>query len=904
MRLFRRKRNTFNVNIDTICDSTGIKIFIKAKDKRVDLPIRFTISELKQLNNLDELQLIDDLYAEEKLEKQAQGEYLISYDNVYQLEPDERKLLNIPSHTTPVSIELDNEGFVASSIFKFIPKIHSEEYSNLHKIGTRKGAIIELPSKQALLLEKPFYHFLESLENQPSRRKMDELAAFFARVKKEAKNLGITVNPYIESENYEFIDEVDIDLQRSDNGIEIIPEYKHEHIDSDTLKEVAELESGYKKNGNKRIFVNNDTKRTKEKINNLHKVENKDIPKFVQNPTAFIPEDIDIPLDSFGDRVKGLGIRVYRAQPYIHANKNEYGWFDFESGFNVKDNEGNLISSEGLEFFSEDVQEEFKQIDENTYIEIPNQVKEFREFSSKAKEEAEKQKSQHPNLSNYILEIFENITHVEYNKPLKKMREELAEGKVLDPTPPDTFKAILKPFQTDGFKWMKTLRLIGNGGLLADDMGLGKTVQVIAYLSYLKEQNKLSPSLIVLPKTLIDNWVKEMETFAPSLVKNTYIHMGSDRLKDPKIIGSYDIVLTTYHTLTRDQTTIALIDWEMVICDEAQAIKNPTTASSAVVKALKNKGRLALTGTPVENNLTELWSIIDFVQPGTLGSLKHFRNQYEKKLNEEKNYDEIQNAIEEKIKYIYLRRTKSGELEGQLPMKYEHPPILVSLGKEQQRVYETIVTQVKNNEMGGLQAIQKLKMLCSHPGLIDNEYKHIKANRVPKLAKTLDILQEIKSKDEKVLIFTEYIEMQGILKKEILMKYNVEAPIINGSTGHRQQVVDQFNSSSGFGVMILSPKAAGTGLTITGANHVIHYTRWWNPAVENQATDRVYRIGQEKDVHVYYPIVEAEGTRKTVEEIIDEVLTAKKSLAENVIVPSKGDSIEKEVLSEMSELVH
>lgn len=902
MRLFKGKRKSFTIEIQMNYQEDGVYVTLLKDTESVGLPLRLTISELKQLDNLDELQLVEDLYADEKIIEVAVDQYKISYNSIYDIENEERKLLGIPIET-PVSIELDNEGFVGGKTFSFIPKIHSERFKNIHKIGTRHGAIIQLPTDEIMLLEKKAYHLLQKIENQPNRENIDELASYIAEIKKEAKLQNVPVSSYIDNENYEFIDDVDINVERTNKGIAINPGYTHEYLDDQVLSEMIETDSRYANIDKTRLFVKKETLETKEKIKDLEHIKQDDIPRFVQNPSAFIPEDIDISLDSFSDRVKGLGIRVYKAQPYIHASKNDHGWFDVDLGFGVTDDEGNSISKEDIDYFG-DHDDGFKQIDDDVFVEIPDQVDEFKGLSKKVKEEMQQQKSPNLNLSNYILEIFENITQVEYNKPLIEMREILKQGQVFDSTPPETFRATLKPFQEEGFKWMKTLRLIGNGGLLADDMGLGKTIQVIAYLTYLKEQDQLTPTLLVLPKTLIENWVQEIKKFAPKLAENLYVHTGQNRLKSPEIISQYDIVLTTYATLSRDQTIMGLIDWEMVICDEAQAIKNPTTATSVVVKALKNKGRLALTGTPVENNLTELWSIVDFVQPGVLGSLKQFKDIYEKKLkNDETTVEEVQSSIENKIKYIYMRRMKSDELQGQIPIKTEHPPKIVPLGKEQRSIYKKIIDQVKNKEIHALQAIHQLKMLCSHPGLVNEQFKQLKSNRVPKLAETMKLLNEIKEKDEKVLIFTEYIEMQAILRKEILNTYNIDAKIINGATGHRQQVVDEFNKIPGFNVLILSPKAAGTGLTITGANHVIHYTRWWNPAVENQATDRVYRIGQEKDVHVYYPIVSLESNQKSVEEIIDDVLQGKKSLAENVIVPSAGGSIQDEVLKEMSGIV-
>lgn len=898
MRILSRFRKSTKPDVTTniTFKEAGIIIEVNKQGDLIDLPIKLTLSEYKQLDNLEQLQLIEDLELDGIIDRDQVGTYVLPYEYVYDLTSEEKELLNLPPKSTAVTIHLDNKGFVGSRTFKFLPQIESDQYKNLHEIGERKGAIIKLPTDEVILLPKDYYYFLEKIDQQPSRENYDQLASYIAEVKKMAQDLNVSQNEYLQKENYEFVDELSIDVQRTDDGLDLIPTFEHENLEPETLNDLNESGSNYIKHGDQRVFVKKDTIETREKVAKLDTVLNKDIPKLVQNPAAFIPEDIDVSLDKFSDRVKSLGIRVYQAQPFVHADQNELGWFEFKTGYQVKDVEGNPIAEESDDFFTEQDTNPYKQLDENTFIEVPKQAVEFNELSSKIKEQAEQEKSSQLTPSNYILEIFENITHVEYNKPLKNMQQTLQDEAVFDPTPPALFHAKLKPFQEEGFTWMKTLSFVGNGGLLADDMGLGKTVQVIAYLTYLKEQDALTPSLLILPKSLIYNWVHELEKFAPKLTEKIYIHTGPDRLNDHKKISVFDIVLTTYHTLARDQFVLGQVDWEVVICDEAQMIKNPTTANSAAVKALKNKGRIALTGTPVENNLSELWSIIDFVQPGTLGSLTNFKNEYEQNLKDEdeSKYSEIQRSIEDRIRYIYLRRTKEGELKDQLPSKTEHK-LITTMGREQKRMYMDIINQVENKEIQGLEAIQRLKMLCSHPGLVNDEYSSLRLSQVPKLEKTIQILRDIQKKNEKVIIFTEYRKMQAIIKREVITNFNIDVPIINGSINNRQQIIDQFNTEPGFGVLILSPRSAGTGLTITSANHVIHYTRWWNPAVENQATDRVYRIGQEKDVHVYYPIVENNSQGRTVEKIIDELITKKNKLASNVIVPSEG-SIEQEVL--------
>ena len=252
-----------------------------------------------------------------------------------------------------------------------------------------------------------------------------------------------------------------------------------------------------------------------------------------------------------------------------------------------------------------------------------------------------------------------------------------------------------------------------------------------------------------------------------------------------------------------------------------------------------------------------------------------------------------------RISRVYKRRTKSEELADQLPPKNS---ILkeVPMGPLQRKLYEEVLSLVKNKMLSGLEAIQKLKALSSHPALINDEYVDVPIEQVPKLQETIQLIEEIREKNEKVLIFTEYKKMQAILRKSIREHFSINPIIINGMTDRRVDIVERFNAQPGFDVLILSPKAAGTGLTITSANHVIHYTRWWNPAVENQATDRVYRIGQDKPVSVYYPIVtdnQQMTANGTVEQIVHRILHEKQSLAANVITSSKKMNIEDEVLN-------
>ncbi|TGB03501.1 DEAD/DEAH box helicase [Halobacillus salinus] len=882
MNFFNRKKK-HGIEIHKRFGNEGLHISVMKKGELLPLPLNLRSDEIASLNNLGTVLELEELFYEGMLKEEAEG-YLLPYEQVYNLTEESRALLGLPVRTVPLFIKLDSKGFVSSSNFRLEAKYGTEDQPNLYKVSGKHGPFILSPGKDAILIPKEQHDFMSLVELPLPDRSSQSLFYHIAEVKKLADQLEIPVSEHLKREQYEFIEEMELDVHRDSAGISVTSLYKHDKLSDSTLSNPDLTRAGYGQLDGKRVFVANETKKKAQSIQQLDKIKGDDIPRFVQNPEGFLPEDIAYSRDLFGDRVKNLGIRVYKASPYIHAKESNNGWFDFETGFQFKDDGGETIFSEGEDFFSEDGSQSFKQVDEDIFVTIPDQVQEFQDRSRRLKEFSQ----QESNAKAYVLEIFENLQNVEYNQPLQEMREALHDNKIIDKTPPSIFTATLRPFQEEGYVWMKSLRLSGHGGLLADDMGLGKTIQVIAYLTYLKEQRQLTPTLLVVPKTLMENWLKEIKKFAPLLAENCICHIGADRLKDPDLISQYDLVFTTYQTLVRDQITLGQVDWQMVIADEAQHIKNPSTGASVVLKALKNKGRIALTGTPVENNLSELWSIVDYVQPGVLGSLKSFKVRYEKPLqNENADFASIQSDIESQVRFIYKRRTKQNQLKKELPAKIEHHgEWLAPLGKQQHHLYGQILYSIQAKQIPAISGIQELKKLCSHPGLVDAEMKTLKVKEVPKLYETIKLLKEIQTTKEKVLIFTEYRLMQIILKQAIADEFSINPKIINGATESRQYLVDNFNELEGFNVLILSPRAAGTGLTITGANHVIHYTRWWNPAVENQATDRAYRIGQDKDVHVYYPMVTS-GKGNTVEVVVNRLLEEKKALAENIIVPSK-----------------
>jgi SNF2 family DNA or RNA helicase len=466
-------------------------------------------------------------------------------------------------------------------------------------------------------------------------------------------------------------------------------------------------------------------------------------------------------------------------------------------------------------------------------------------------------------------------------------------------------------------------------------MGLGKTVQMIAYLLHVKgkegagkeqpaaprDEQKSEPiiveedsgaessdeaeaiatapesvsvqsALIVCPTSVLGNWQKELEKFAPSL--KVHLHYGSNRAKGEaftKLAANHDIVLTSYGLTHQDVAELTSIHWSSVILDEAQNIKNAQTKQSKAVRKLNGRHHIALSGTPMENRLSELWAIFDFINKGYLGTLGQFQEKYVATIERDEQKDKIK-ELQRLIQPFLLRRTKRDkEVALNLPDKQEQKEF-VPLTTEQASLYEqlikdtfTDIEQLSAFERKGiiLQMLNKLKQLCNHPALYlkETEKENImKApNRSGKLEKLTELIDAVREQDESCLIFTQYIGMGNMIKELLEKRYGFEVPFLNGSANKKQrdEMITRFQDGE-FPIFILSLKAGGTGLNLTEANHVIHYDRWWNPAVENQATDRAYRIGQQRFVHVHKLICTG-----TLEEKIDQMLDKKQALNDEII---------------------
>ncbi|MGP8320432.1 MAG: DEAD/DEAH box helicase [Methanosarcinaceae archaeon] len=455
-------------------------------------------------------------------------------------------------------------------------------------------------------------------------------------------------------------------------------------------------------------------------------------------------------------------------------------------------------------------------------------------------------------------------------------------------TQPGEFVGELRPYQIKGLSWLAFMRQYGLGACLADDMGLGKTIQMLALLLQDKNDGVDTPSLLICPTSVVGNWQREAMRFAPSL--RVMVHHGTNRKKENEFISKaagYDLVVSTYGLVHRDIDTLTQVEWNAVVLDEAQNIKNRFTKQSLAVRKLNAGYRVALTGTPVENRLSELWSIMEFLNAGYLSSADEFHRKFAlpiERYNDKETSVRLRNVVQPFI----LRRLKSDPaIIKDLPEKIEMK-VHCNLTKEQGTLYEAVVKNMlyKIENSAGidrkglvLSALMRLKQLCNHPAQFLGDGSRL-PGRSGKLNRITEMMEEVLAEGDAALVFTQFAEMGKMLKKHFQEVFGQEVLFLYGAVSQkkREEMIMRFSKEDGPPIFVLSLKAGGVGLNLTRANHVFHFDRWWNPAVENQATDRAFRIGQTKNVQVHKFICDG-----TLEERIDEMIESKKALAENVI---------------------
>jgi SNF2 family DNA or RNA helicase len=455
---------------------------------------------------------------------------------------------------------------------------------------------------------------------------------------------------------------------------------------------------------------------------------------------------------------------------------------------------------------------------------------------------------------------------------------------------PEEFHGTLRPYQVRGFSWLGFLRQYGLGACLADDMGLGKTIQALALLGRERANGVDRPVLLVCPTSVVGNWRKEAEKFAPSLP--VLVHHGVARTRGPEFVeeaGRHALVVSSYSLVHRDIEVLRDVPWSGIILDEAQNIKNPETRQSRAVRSLTADYRIALTGTPVENNVGELWAIMEFLNPGFLGSAAEFRRSFLLPIQRNADSGAAGNLRKLTAPFI-LRRLKSDRNVLQdLPEKMEMK-VFCNLTPEQVSLYKSVVAEATHtlDATTGIQrkgailaALTKLKQVCNHPAQFLGDDSPL-AGRSGKLSRLTEMVEELLSEGDRALIFSQFADMAERLRSYLAATFGQEVLLLHGGVpAHkRNEMVERFQSGDDRGprLFVLSLKAGGTGLNLTAANHVFHFDRWWNPAVENQATDRAFRIGQHRNVQVHKFVCLG-----TLEERIDEMIERKKAIADNVV---------------------
>ena len=450
---------------------------------------------------------------------------------------------------------------------------------------------------------------------------------------------------------------------------------------------------------------------------------------------------------------------------------------------------------------------------------------------------------------------------------------------------PEQLDGILREYQIYGFRWLKTLSAYGLGGILADDMGLGKTLQAIA-LMLDEKRSKGGRSLVVCPASLVLNWQGEIEKFAPELRVLAVMGTASERAAQFAEMEKYDVVITSYSLIARDFAEYQEHEFRYEFLDEAQYIKNSSTQTAKAVKSVNSRCRFALTGTPVENSFAELWSVFDYIMPDYLFSYRYFRQHYESPVVKDGN-EQAKQSLQRIVKPFILRRMKSGVLT-ELPEKTE-TVLLSEMEKEQSGIYSANVAEVRSavtasngdntEKIKILAMLTRLRQICCDPALVYDNY----TGKSAKLEQCMELVESCVNSGHKLLLFSQFTSMLDIVAAR-LDGMGIRYFMLTGSTkpAQRLKMVNSFNGDD-TSVFLISLKAGGTGLNLTGADVVIHYDPWWNSSAENQASDRAYRIGQKKNVQIYKLI-----TRNTIEEKIRELQQAKSGLAD--IVLSGGEN--------------
>lgn len=907
---------------------------------------------------------------------------LIPNEEVLQLEPADQEKLGLPE-PYPFDIEIRSHGMFNQTEFRYNYQFLKPDRKPLHP--SRIGCILRLTKNWVYLLSHEQFVLLEALDAYNTRNTTDKdfqsNLLEFAKIKGLANGTGAALDRYLNQEKVVAPETVRLRLRESGDEVEIIPEVAE--VDNEKFEEVFDKfpnpETTYNLprpgGGRTRVLFQEKQREALESIKENRRVSREQLAEMAKHPQEYFDPDI-VELDptdetlSFSERVREIGIYQPRVYPFISPYKSE--WIpgvlveDDISGTRTKiqiNDDAELTELKTL--ISEANRTGRKQVTWKGKQIPTSDLEEHLPFiEDQLKHRKKRTHTSSGEKKTTVLIIDENIVEPDYVVPEGSATAE--PFRHLLEQPPNLKKEFnLLPHQEEGLAWIQQLwQLHHPGGLLADDMGLGKTLQVLCFLEwhharYRSQESEQNPYLIVAPIALLENWAAEYPKFFNNealkfvtlygnelgeykinLSKASKIQIpeieGMERLKElRKKRGALDVnrlqkagvVLTTYETVRDFQLDLGLISWAAVVIDEAQKIKTPGTLVTNALKALKTDFRIALTGTPVENSLIDLWCITDFVAPGYLDSAKEFNKKYCLPLeNPETDIRSLGEQIRKHIG-VHLKRRLKTDILDDLPEKiihvedcqYQMPQV------QAQRYHDALQSAIGSEATGPqqrkqiLHIIHHLRAISDHPMLPDSQWEQLTVSKLieqsAKLIVTIKLLEDIRAANEKVILFADSRKTQQLLARVIKERFNLEnISIVNGDTPgsrqregamkmSRQQTVDRFQKTQGFNAIIMSPLSAGVGLNITEANHVIHYSRWWNPAKEDQASDRVYRIGQKRPVHIYLPMATLSKS-KTFDVTLHELLERKRQLSQGTLFPTERAEVKPaEILGELQEVL-
>lgn len=855
---------------------------------------------------------------------------LVPYENIYLLDNQDKLLLGVPEPYNK-AMRLIGTSMLNTSEFEYKIEFLSHVPDGELFVCEQYGNIIIYNKKKYLLSEAQFelLNHVQKFNSSPKEeRTTDYNLRKFAEIKALAKQAGCELDSYLANENVYMPERIKIEIGRDEGGFTIDPA-----IDIDENKKFQQYFNRMRKvqgqypiqreNGERvRVVLNEEQKNNLEYLKSQrgrYKTR-EEIQEIIEKPTEFFDPDAFDLTELYSDRVIEIGVYKPKFYPFVCPYKSS--WIAGATVESPQNGTEKIIISNKDEL--ENLKKEISKAKENSksFIEYNDTQIDIEDAQFLA-DYAEKQLKDPFNPiesddNKKVLIIEENAEELGFVVKERVIEDHDKYTLFANPYLRKCFS--LKEHQKEGVAWLQHLyKSKASGCLMADDMGLGKTLQILYFIDWHSRMyTNHKPYLIVAPISLLENWRNEYERFFdhPRMKITMLTSTDVPRKFDKKVVDKMqklDIVLTNYESLRISQLNFCAVEFDIVALDEAQKIKSPGTLVTNAAKALKCNFRIAMTGTPVENSLLDLWCIMDFCVPGLLGNAKAFAIQYQLPLKkEDTDIIALGNEIHHKLGVYFIRRLKKDAVKD-LPQKHELKEKII-MPPVQKDTYISVI----NNYTNGIQpnmlvTIMNLKEVSEHPYLYDSTLPTHDINELintsARLQATIKFLDSIKSRGEKVIIFVERKETQKMLQKLCYDKYGLICKIINGETPSivkrhypdklsRQASIDEFQSVSGFNVIIMSPIAAGMGLNVTAANHVIHYSRHWNPAKENQATDRAYRIGQTKDVYVYYPMAVTPDI-KTFDEILDDLLSKKTSLATSTIFPTERVEIKQEELGQM-----